>query len=373
MKVTELTLHEVEASPRGNWIFVQLQTDAGISGIGEASQSGNDALVLSALSLMRERLVGCDPTQPEVLWERMVRSGGIFSGDAGRVGATAISAVDQALWDIAGKALDVPVWRLLGGKRRDRVCLYANLNRGTRDRSPQGFADAAARAVDAGFSAVKATPFDEVRWRSMDRPGVQSDAYRGVERLEWTRRAIGDRVELLVDCHQRFDVPLAMKVAQKTLPLNLYWFEEPVPSDQVEALRHISLHSGHTIAGGESLFGREQFWEYIEKSAVHVLMPDVKHAGGITECRRIAALAETKQMSIAPHSPAGPVSTMAGVHVAATISNFTLLEYAFGEVSWREDLICPAEVVEQGHIAVPDAPGLGIELNETMLASHRIG
>ena len=162
MKVTELTLHEVEASPRGNWIFVQLQTDAGISGIGEASQSGNDALVLSALSLMRERLVGCDPTQPEVLWERMVRSGGIFSGDAGRVGATAISAVDQALWDIAGKALDVPVWRLLGGKRRDRVCLYANLNRGTRDRSPQGFADAAARAVDAGFSAVKATPFDEV-------------------------------------------------------------------------------------------------------------------------------------------------------------------------------------------------------------------
>ena len=372
MKVTELTLHEVEASPRGNWIFVQLQTDAGISGIGEASQSGNDALVLSALSLMRERLVGCDPTQPEVLWERMVRSGGIFSGDAGRVGATAISAVDQALWDIAGKALDVPVWRLLGGKRRDRVCLYANLNRGTCDRSPQGFADAAARAVDAGFSAVKATPFDEVHWRSMDRPGVESDAYRGVERLEWTRRAIGDRVELLVDCHQRFDVPLAMKVAQRTLPLNLYWFEEPVPSDQVEALRHVSLHSGHTIAGGESLFGREQFWEHRKERCI-VLMPDVKHAGGITECRRIAALAETKQMPIAPHSPAGPVSTMAGVHVAATISNFTLLEYAFGEVSWREDLICPAEVVEQGYIAVPDAPGLGIELNETILASHRIG
>ena len=373
MKITELTLHAVDASPRGNWFFVQLHTDAGMSGIGEASQSGNDALVLSALSLMGERLVGCDPTQPEVLWERMVRSGGIFSGNAGRVGATAISAIDQALWDIAGKALGVPVWRLLGGKRRDRVCLYANLNRGTRDRSPQGFADAAARAVDAGFSAVKATPFDEVHWRGMDRPGVESDASKGVERLEFTRRAIGDQVELLVDCHQRFDLPLAMKVAHKTLPLNLYWFEEPVPDGHVEALRHITLHSGHTTAGGESLFGREQFWDYIEKDAVHVLMPDVKHAGGITECRRIAALAETKQIPIAPHSPAGPVSTMAGVHVAATVSNFTLLEYAFGEVPWREDLICPAERIEDGYIAVPDAPGLGIELNEAVLEAHRIG
>ena len=118
---------------------------------------------------------------------------------------------------------------------------------------------------------------------------------------------------------------------------------------------------------------RDRFWDYIEKGAVHVLMPDVKHAGGITECRRIAALAETKQIPIAPHSPAGPVSTMAGVHVAATVSNFTLLEYAFGEVPWREDLICPAECIEDGYIAVPDAPGLGIELNEAVLEAHRIG
>ncbi len=372
MKITQLTVHAVEASPRGNWFFVQLHTDAGISGLGEASQSGNDALVLSALAQMEGRLVGCDPTQPEVLWDRMVHSGGIFSGDAGRVGATAISAIDQALWDIAGKALDVPVWRLLGGKRRDAVRVYANLNRGTRDRSPQGFADAAARAVDAGFSAVKATPFDEVRWRTMDRPGVERDADKGVERLEFTRRAVGNEVELLVECHQRFDLALAMKVAEKTLPLNLYWFEEPVPREQVEAMRHITLHSGHTMAGGEALFGREQFWDYIEGQAVHVLMPDVKHAGGITECRRIAALAEVKQMPVAPHSPAGPVSTMAGVHLAATIANFTVLEYAFGEVPWREELIRPAECLQDGYITVPDAPGLGIELDEAVLASHRL-
>jgi galactonate dehydratase len=302
----------------------------------------------------------------------MVRASGIFSGDAGRVGATAISAVDQALWDIAGKALDVPVWRLLGGKRRDKVRLYANLNRGTKDRSAQGFADAASRAVDAGFSAVKATPFDEVHWRRMDRAGLERDADIGVERLVQTRRAIGDEIELLVDCHQRFDLALAMKVAAKTLPLNLYWFEEPVPREKVEAMRHITLHSGHTTAGGEALFGREQFWDYIAEGAVHVIMPDVKHAGGITECRRIAALAEVKQISVAPHSPAGPVSMMAGVHLAATISNFTVLEYAFGEVDWRSQLTRPAEAIQNGYIKVPDAPGLGIELDEAMLAAHRL-
>ncbi|MGY8827444.1 MAG: mandelate racemase/muconate lactonizing enzyme family protein [Candidatus Latescibacterota bacterium] len=372
MKVTRLEVHEVEASPRGNWLFVQIHTDAGISGLGEASQSGNDALVLSALELLGQRLLGQDPTQPEVLWERMVHSGGIFSGDAGRIGATAISAVDQALWDIAGKALDVPVWRLLGGKRRDKVRVYANLNRGTHDRSVQGFADAAARAVDAGFSAVKATPFDEVHWRRMDRQGLERDVGKGVERLEYSRRAIGDEVELLVDCHQRFDLALAMKVAAKTLPLNLYWFEEPVPRDNLAAMRHITLQSGHTTAGGEGLFGREQFWNYIEQGAVHVLMPDVKHAGGISECRRIAAVAETKQIHVAPHSPAGPVSTMAGVHVAATIANFTILEYAFGEVEWRGQLTRPAEVLEDGYIKVPDAPGLGIELDEAVIATHRL-
>lgn len=372
MKITHLELHSVAASPRGNWIFVQVHTDAGLSGLGEASQSGNDGLVAAALEQLGPRLAGADPTQVEALWERMAQGAAIFSGDAGRVGATARSAIDHALWDLAGKALGVPAWRLLGGKRRDSVRLYANLNRGTRDRSPQGFADAASRAVDAGFSAVKSTPFDEVHWRRMDRAGVERDADQGIARLAATREAIGDEIELLVDCHQRFDLALAFKVAEKVRPLNLYWFEEPVPRDQVDALRQLRLHSGHTIAGGESLVGRAGFWPYIAQGAVDVLMPDVKHAGGITECRRIAALAEVVQMPISPHSPAGPVSTMAGVHLAATIANFTVLEYAFGEVDWRGKLVRPAETILDGHIRVPDAPGLGIELDDAVLMAHRV-
>lgn len=372
MKITRLQIHQVDASKRGNWIFVQLHTDAGLSGLGEASQSGNDGLVIAALEQLGPQLGSVDPTQVEAVWEQLARGSAIFSGDAGRIGATALSAVDMALWDLAGKALAVPAWRLMGGKRRDKIRLYANLNRGTDDRSPQGFADAASRAVDAGFKAVKSTPFDEVQWRRMDRDGFERDTDLGIERLLKTREAIGDEIELLVDCHQRFDLATAFKVAQKVRPLNLYWFEEPVPRDHTDALRQLRLHSGQTIAGGEALIGREGFWDYIVQGAVDVLMPDVKHAGGITECRRIAALAEVAQMPIAPHSPAGPVSTMAGVHLAATVANFTVLEHAFGEVDWRSELVRPAEDIVDGYIRVPDAPGLGIELDEAVLVAHRL-
>ena len=371
MKITGMKIHRVEVSPRGDWIFVEVETDAGIAGVGEASQSGDDRLTVSALEQLGERLEGEDPTQVEVIWEKTARAGGVFSGEAGRVGATAVSAVDQALWDIAGKALDVPVWRLLGGRHRERVRVYANLNRGTWDRTPKGFADMARRAVRAGFSAVKCTPFDEVHWRRQDQEGRDHSVEAGIERLRAVRRSIGPEIELLVDCHCRFDLPLALKVAEKAAPLDLYWFEEPVPRTQIDALCEISRLSGQRIAGGEGFFGREGFWEYISRGAVHVIMPDVKHAGGITECRRIAALAEIRQIPVSPHSPAGPVSTAAGVHLAASIPNFSLLEYAFGEVDWRADLVDPPERVEEGFIAVPDRPGLGIELNRAVLERHR--
>ena len=369
MKVTGLRLVEVAASERGNWILVLVDTDAGITGLGEASQSGNDELVKAALAQMGERLEGADPTQPEVVWSRLAQ-GGVFSGKSGRVGATALSAVDQALWDIAGKALDVPVWRLLGGRRRERVRAYANLNRGTRDRSPEGFARQAAAAVAAGFRAVKCTPFDEVRGGLTDRDGVEAGLDMGVARLQAAREAIGGETELLVDCHCRFDLALAQKMIERVRPLNLYWLEEAVPRDLVDVMAQLTRDCGLTTAGGESFFGRAGFRDYIRQRAVHVIMPDVKHAGGITELRRIAHLAELEQIPVAPHNPAGPVSTLAGVHAAATISNFLVLEWAFGEVSWRGDLVRPAEVVEDGFIQVPDTPGLGIELDDAVAAAH---
>ena len=371
MKITGLRIVDVAASHRGHWLFVLVETDAGITGVGEASQSGNDHLVQAALLQLGEQLEGQDPTQPEVVWQRMVGGGGeVFSGKSGRIGATAVSAIDQALWDIAGKALDVPVWRLLGGRHRQRIRCYANLNRGTTDRSPEGFAQQAASAVSAGFRAVKCTPFDEVRGGLADRDDVEAGLDQGIARLQAAREAIGGDIELLVDCHCRFDAALSQQLLAKVRPLRLYWLEEPLPRDQVEAMAHITAHGGVTTAGGESFFGRSGFRDYIHKRAVHVIMPDVKHAGGITELRRIAHLAEVEQIPVAPHNPAGPVSTLAGVHAAATIRNFLMLEWAFGEVAWRGQLVRPAEVIEDGFITVPDGAGLGIELDEAVAATH---
>ena len=281
-----------------------------------------------------------------------------------------MSAVDQALWDIAGKALEVPVWRLLGGRRRERVRLYANLNRGTRDRSVEGFARAARAAVEAGFRAVKCTPFDEIRHDRLDRDGVEEDLDLGVARIAASREAVGPGVDLLVDCHCRFNLALARKAAEKVRGLDLYWFEEPLPRDQVGEMRSLRESSGLTLAGGEGFFGREGFWEYLSQGAIDVIMPDVKHAGGISECRRIAALAETRNIPVAPHSQAGPVSTIAGVHLAASIRNFLILEYAFGEVPWREQLISPPERVEGGFMPLPEGPGLGVELNQEIVQEH---
>jgi len=372
MKITDLHIYEVDASTRGNWLFVVIDTDSGIQGVGEASQSCNDELVRVCLRQLAERIEGADPTQPEVVWELTAGASDVFSGKSGRVGATAMSAIDQAMWDIAGKAADLPAWRLLGGRRRERVRCYANLNRGTTDRSPEGFARQAQAAVAAGFRAVKATPFDEVRAAHQDRDDLWPDVEKGLARLHATREAIGGDIDLLVDCHCRFDLPLALRVAEAVKPLDLFWFEEAVPRDQIKANAHITAHSGQITAGGESFFGRAEFERYVKEQAVHILMPDVKHAGGITECRRIAHQAQVHQISVAPHSPAGPVSTMAGVHVAATITNFLILEWAFGEVPWRGDLLKPAEMVEDGYLAVPSTPGLGFELDAKVVAKHAV-
>ncbi len=371
MKITAFKFTETKVSDKGNWIFVSVHTDQGITGIGEASQSGNDGLVLVALKHFEKQLLGLDPTNIVDLWQRMVYPRTVFSGDMGRIGATAISAIDQALWDIKGKALGVPVWKLMGGKYRDSVRLYANLNRGIFDRSPASFVGAAQRAVADGFTAIKCTPFDEVIYTHRDRAGYVADINLGVERLKQVRAAVGDSIDLLVDCHGRFDYPTAKQLLETLEPLNLFWIEEPIPEHQKEAMADLARSSKTTIAGSETLFGRREFWPIIRDRAVHVIMPDVKHAGGLTECLKIAALAEIQQIGVAPHSPAGPVSNMAGVHLAAAIPNFIILEYAFGEVSWRRESASPTESIERGYMPVPNRPGLGIELNQAIEA-HRV-
>ena len=362
MKITRLRTSVVKVTKRGNWVFVRVDTDEGIMGIGEASQSGNDALALAALRQMEDRLIGQDPLRIGTIWRHLARPAGVFSGRGGRAVQTALSAVEQALWDILGKALGAPVHMLLGGRLRDRIRLYANVNRGTWDRSPEGFAESARRAVAEGFTAVKCAPFDEVHRRDLDRADLRRSADAGLERLRAVRGAVGPEVDVLVDCHARFTPSLAQRMAKELEPLDLFWYEEPVPCTQLQALADVTALASMPVASGESLFGREGFWEMISTRAVDVLMPDVKHAGGIQECVRIASLAEVRELPVAPHNPAGPVSTAASVHLCAVLPNFLILEYAWGEVPWRSALIAPAENIVDGYLDVPTAPGLGIEL-----------
>lgn len=373
MKITGLRTSVVKVTRRGDWVFVRVDTDEGITGIGEASQSGNDTLALGALRQMEDRLIGQDPFRIGTIWRDLAHPGGVFSGRGGRAVQTALSAVEQALWDILGKALGVPVHTLLGGRLRDRIRLYANVNRGTWDRSPEGFAESARRAVREGFAAVKCAPFDEVHRRNLDRVDLRRSIDVGLERLRAVREAVGEDVDVLVDCHGRFTRYLARRVAQEVEALDLFWFEEPVPCTQLQGLASVTAFTSLPVASGESLFGRESFWEMISTRAVDVLMPDVKHAGGIQECVRIAGLAEVMDLPVAPHNPSGPVSTAVSVHLCAVIPNFLILEYAWGEVPWRGELVTPSENIVDGYLDVPTAPGLGIELNEAVEAEYREG
>lgn len=363
MKISHFDIVKTSVTSKGDWIWIAIHTDEGLVGYGEATQSGNDAMTVLALRHFEKELVGQDPSNIISLWQQMVYPKTVFSGDMGRVGQTAISAIDQALWDIKGKALGTPVWQLLGGKLRDKIRVYANLNRGIFDRSPAGFATAAKSAIGAGFNAIKCTPFDEVDYKKADRAGVDADIDIGIARLAEVRNAVGSDVDLLVDCQGRFDYPTAVSVIEKLKPLNPFWVEEPVPEEQTQSLATLSKQSGVRIAGAETLFGRAAFTHALERGATHVIMPDIKHCGGISEMMKIAAIAEMYQVSVSPHSPAGPISNAAGLHVAAAMPNFLALEYAFGEVDWRTDSCIPKEVISEGFMEVPTAPGLGVVPN----------
>jgi galactonate dehydratase len=299
-----------------------------------------------------------------------LQQGATAAAKGGLVGATAFSAIEQALWDLAGKALDVPTYALFGGKLRDTLQVYANVNRATRPRTPAGFAAAAKAAVQEGFRAVKAAPFDGFPPKSAPASAVEAAVENGIACVAAMRSAIGPQVELMIDCHSFFDVALAERVARRLEPQQLAWYEEPVPPERVEETLEIRRRIKQPMAGGEILYGLSGFAPLTRVKAVEVIMPDVKHCGGLLELTRIAAVAESDGVTVAPHNPSGPVSTLATVQVCAVLRNFRLLELQWGEVDWRHDVLNPPERFVNGTIGVPDRPGFGVELNEKVVRAH---
>lgn len=356
MKIKDLETQIVPVTQRGDWVFVKVHTDEGVTGIGEASHGRGDGRVVQIIDELKPALMGRDPFQIEDFHRRF------YHENEGQPHHTAISGIEQALWDIVGKALNVPIHRLLGGRCREKIRVYANINRATWDRTPEGFAQNARKAVEEGFTAIKCAPFDDVSVGDVSRGSLSRAIRTGIERIRRIREAIGPDVDLMVDCHSRFNSGLMLQTARELDDLHLFWIEDPIPLTDVDALSHVSQSTSMPIATGETLRTKAQFRKLLECHAADFILPDVKHVGGILELKKIAAMAEAANVMVTPHSPSGPVATASGVQCMATVPNFAILEYAWGEVEWRAELVNPPERIIDGFIEVSDYPGLGIEL-----------
>lgn len=363
----------VRATKRTSWFFIRLKTRNGLSALGECSDSLGANYDEQALTRLRSALdfyfaaIKDRPLSIEDYRNRTrakARAGGHIEG-------TAFSAIEQAQWDLLGKALDASVYQLAGGAIRTQLPVYANINRVTTTRTPDGFAANAQKAVTEGFRAIKAAPFDAFpKIASASPEQIAKAADLGIDCIRAMRKAIGPDIRLMIDVHSNFDVKLATDVAKRLEPENLGWYEEPVPPTRLEETRAIRKAIAQPMAGGEMLFGVEGFASLCRTKAVEIIMPDVKHCGGILEGRNISALADMEGVKVAPHNPSGPVATAASAQWCATIPNFDILEYQWNEVAWRGDLLNPPEQFVKGFIAAHATPGFGVELNDRVAKAH---
>jgi galactonate dehydratase len=364
-RIASIVPTAVDGEGGRSWLFVEVETDSGLVGCGEASQNRLDEGVVAQLRELAPAYVGRNPLDlVEERGQHLRRS------DGHRILSSAISALEQALWDLCGQILGVPVYQLLGGSVRDRIRLYANIEVATRSKSPDEYAENAARAVGQGFTAVKLNPFSLSFAR--EREPWRESLRLAVERVRRVREAVGPKVDVMVDFIFSQDLRSAQRAAAEIAELDLFWIEEPFRLDDPAELAEFRRSISTRVAGGEQLSGRAAFRPLLEAGALDVVMTDVKWVGGILEAKKIAAMAEAYDVALGPHNMSGPVSTAASVHLAATCPNFLILEYCWGVTPWRAELVDGTEVVVDGHIPLPTTPGLGVHLNHDVLQAHRL-
>jgi galactonate dehydratase len=357
MKIVRLKTYH--AAPR--WLFLKIETDEGISGWGEPVVEGRAQTVEAAVHELSDYLIGKDPSRINDLWQTMYR-GGFYRG--GPVLMSAIAGIDQALWDIKGKALGVPVHALLGGQLRDRIRVYSWIG-GDRP------ADTAAMARDCGargFSAVKMNATEEMQIVDSH---AKVDAV--LARVQAIRDAMGQDFGIGVDFHGRVHRPMAKVIAKELEPFRLMFIEEPVLSEHAEALKEIANHCSTPIALGERLFSRWDFKRILADGYVDIVQPDPSHAGGITETRKIAAMAEAYDVALALHCPLGPIALAANLQLDAVCYNAFIQEQSLGiHYNTTNDLLDYLKdpsvfAYREGYVAIPQGPGLGIEIDEEVV------
>lgn len=365
MKITNVTPMVMGTEWR-NITFVQVETDEGLTGFGEARVINRTDAVLGYLEEALPRYVlGSDPFEIERLVGRMFRED---FGRSGELVMTGIALIEVACWDIIGKALNQPVYRLLGGAVRDKIKAYAN-GWYTVERTPEEFHAAAKQVVAKDYRALKFDPFG-AGFYELDR----AEKNRVVALVEAVRDAVGPEVEILIEMHGRFNTATAIEMTRELAPFKPGWVEEPVPPENLRALKKAAdaiAPLGIPVATGERLNTLYEYRELFELQAADIIQPDITHFGGILNVKKLAAWAEAYYMLVAPHNVGGPVSTAAALHLAATLPNFKIQEHFNDFAEAYVKLAAPGlpEVVD-GYFALPQGPGLGVTLDEEVIRAH---
>lgn len=360
MKITDVKPFVVDCF-RTNFVFVKIYTDEGITGVGEGTLEYKEKAFLGALEHIKEYLVGKNPLNVEQHFHNIYRDA-YWRG--GPVLMSALSAVEMALWDILGKYLNVPVYQLLGGKVNDKVRIYVNgWFAGARE--PEEFAEKAKQAVKRGVTAMKWDPFGK---SYLDISNEALD--KALRCVAAVREAVGNKVDLLIEGHGRFNIPTGIKIAKELEQFKPMFFEEPTPPDSLEALKAVRDKSPVAISAGERLYTRWDYRRFFDIMPADYIQPDISHAGGIMELKKIAAEAECRYIPFAPHNPSGPVANAATLQLAANTPNFCILEIMYSDVEWRKDITNEKLEYKDGYITIPDRAGLGIEINENECLKH---
>ncbi len=369
MKITGIRTRVVNAHMR-NWIFVKVETDQdGLWGWGEATLEWKTRAVVGAIEDLAPLVVGRDPRDIEQL-VRIMHKHGFWR--MGVVGATAISGIEIALWDILGKALGVPVWRLLGGRTRDRVRVYTHLGMGDmtavyETTEATQLVERAQAVVERGYTALKSVFVPYTHYTASP---AQIDHVGGM--MAALREAVGDAVDIMVDFHGRCaSTSAAVDYIRALAPHRPMFVEEPMPPGDPLTMLEVARRVSVPIAAGERLIGRQEFEPLFHARAINIAQPDICHCGGLAEARKIAAMAETAACGVAPHNPLGPLAGVVALHFAVATPNFVIQEEMSGAVPWFHDVVedSPLTLVD-GHWPVPERPGLGVEVNEAEAAKH---
>ncbi|MBA46510.1 MAG: dehydratase [Dehalococcoidia bacterium] len=348
-----------------NWLIPIIHcSNSDEFGIGDASYLGDDKRVIDEIKFIFEKYYkGNDPMDSEALWLNAYNNS---MQRGGRISTTAISGIDIALWDLKGKLLGLPVYKLLGGAVREKIMVYAN-GWYTNPGSPKLNAEESKKVIEMGYKAIKFDPFGQNNFYTLSK----EEFYLSENRIKEVRKAVGQNIEILIEGHAKFNVMTAVKISEMIKKYEPLFFEEPVSEENISELSELKKHTNMSIATGERLYTKFPFGEIIDKNAADVLQPDIANAGGLTELKKISNMAESKHITIAPHNTCSPVGAIAEMHLCKNIPNFEIMEYHAEFYSSHYFKVFDGFPRQKdGYVTLSDKPGLGLEINEKEIKKH---